>query len=897
MPVLKNPYKLKMATANRAPGGTGELILAQESSTNPFEEDLEENSGDSVLGEQNPFLEEAEEEDGGFERDIINGSLDRRRATREKLAGLSPFRLGKGKKGAGKEKAPAGDKGPDRRPFLGLGSLEKRKVRRCSEDFRLLQLLNGRRRESQGGPESSPAEREGVPDAGKRMNFLKLGLGGRARRASLVDKPSPTEAPEPALAAQEVETDAKAQEPLSVLEILNLIQQRDLLAADKHIIELEVECGREGPLSGEAGAGSRKAKDVTLLYEALLQQLWAMLAEALAARGTYPALELMVRVIEQEEAADRRWLEVQGGGAGPRPRAMRRRWAEAVKRAVGERLGQCAEDSGGPLAGHVERLTRCLVEDLSAVRTHLLPAYPPEYQALDVYARSYHEGLAQLLGSIAQRNLSIAELYFLLDWHSNTYPREVLGRLDIAPLLSAHELEPLLPPETRRRLEEACVAAVKTKIVADMSRELREEEQRWAQEPGQDHSQLELSSRVISVLKAHVDKAPQITPEFGEQIVLCCLTGLAEFLQSFQSKVEQFHEGPGKSGPPTDSYVGRTIALVNCCPPFRCRAPIPFACPGLGGGRPGCWGEPAHPPARVQGPTEPVAGTLRPLVWLCLPPSPALGPLWPTSGISNCQSQAGRGRRGPGGARLCPGAEAGLSFQPYFPKLMKRKWLTSSESFDAIIALLTDYTQKLRKMQPEPYEVLVNEVHRWVLLQYVRPLLQVRLVCSSNKMRGKVAARLEDEGRQLQELFGQLNSTSSWLNEVVPHLAEILRLEDTPSIQMEVGMLVRDFPDVRKKHVAALLDVRGLRGQTQRQEILAVVKDLELGKGEVPECRERTFFSEIPAAREVGCFSGALPRLPPVHHACLGWLRWGCLGPAPDTCQPQPSEHEADIQV
>uniref|UniRef100_A0A8C3HBB2 Exocyst complex component 3 like 2 n=1 Tax=Chrysemys picta bellii TaxID=8478 RepID=A0A8C3HBB2_CHRPI len=793
MPVLKNPYKLKMATANRAPGGTGELILAQESSTNPFEEDLEENSGDSVLGD-----------------------LDRRRATREKLAGLSPFRLGKGKKGAGKEKAPAGDKGPDRRPFLGLGSLEKRKVRRCSEDFRLLQLLNGRRRESQGGPESSPAEREGVPDAGKRMNFLKLGLGGRARRASLVDKPSPTEAPEPALAAQEVETDAKAQEPLSVLEILNLIQQRDLLAADKHIIELEVECGREGPLSGEAGAGSRKAKDVTLLYEALLQQLWAMLAEALAARGTYPALELMVRVIEQEEAADRRWLEVQGGGAGPRPRAMRRRWAEAVKRAVGERLGQCAEDSGGPLAGHVERLTRCLVEDLSAVRTHLLPAYPPEYQALDVYARSYHEGLAQLLGSIAQRNLSIAELYFLLDWHSNTYPREVLGRLDIAPLLSAHELEPLLPPETRRRLEEACVAAVKVTSVRPAA--------------GGSLLPQQLSGLLLSlqVLKAHVDKAPQITPEFGEQIVLCCLTGLAEFLQSFQSKVEQFHEGPGKSGPPTDSYVGRTIALVNCCPPFR---------------------------------------------WL------------------------GGGRRGPGGARLCPGAEAGLSFQPYFPKLMKRKWLTSSESFDAIIALLTDYTQKLRKMQPEPYEVLVNEVHRWVLLQYVRPLLQVRLVCSSNKMRGKVAARLEDEGRQLQELFGQLNSTSSWLNEVVPHLAEILRLEDTPSIQMEVGMLVRDFPDVRKKHVAALLDVRGLRGQTQRQEILAVVKDLELGKGEVPECRERTFFSEIPAAREVGCFSGALPRLPPVHHACLGWLRWGCLGPAPDTCQPQPSEHEADIQV
>ena len=44
---------------------------------------------------------------------------------------------------------------------------------------------------------------------------------------------------------------------------------------------------------------------------------------------------------------------------------------------------------------------------------------------------------------------------------------------------------------------------------------------------------------------------------------------------------------------------------------------------------------------------------------------------------------------------------------------------------------------------------------------------------------------------QLQE------SQASWLDAVVPRLAEVLRLEDTPSIQMEVGVLVRDYPDIR----------------------------------------------------------------------------------------------------
>lgn len=40
-------------------------------------------------------------------------------------------------------------------------------------------------------------------------------------------------------------------------------------------------------------------------------------------------------------------------------------------------------------------------------------------------------------------------------------------------------------------------------------------------------------------------------------------------------------------------------------------------------------------------------------------------------------------------------------------------------------------------------------------------------------------------------------SQASWLDAVVPRLAEVLHLEDTPSIQMEVGMLVRDYPDIR----------------------------------------------------------------------------------------------------
>lgn len=84
----------------------------------------------------------------------------------------------------------------------------------------------------------------------------------------------------------------------------------------------------------------------------------------------------------------------------------------------------------------------------------------------------------------------------------------------------------------------------------------------------------------------------------------------------------------------------------------------------------------------------------------------------------------------------------------------------------------------------------------------------------------------------------------------------------------------------RRKHVAALLDLRGLRNTAARQEILAVARDLELSEGEaLSPPRDRAFFADIPVPRPPFClglpllgrFPGlglARPRL-----ACLPRLR------------------------
>ncbi|XP_074990446.1 exocyst complex component 3-like protein 2 [Calonectris borealis] len=702
----------------------------------------------------------------------------------------------------------------------------------------------------------------------KRSSLLRLALGTRGRRGSAGERPPTAESEgvsdgDQDGGGQRQEGRGKAREPLSVLEILELIQRRELVAADEQIITLEAECVAVSPSPSPVPAAGRQARDVALLYEALLAQLWAVVGEAVPAGRPYPPLRSVIRVLEQEEAADHRHPP----GTPGRPRALRRRWQEAVGRAAGERLAQVAPAAG--LGARLAALAARLVGDLGAVRCHVAPAYPPEYGAFGVYARGYHRALAQQLGALAQRPLAVPDLYLLLDWHSNTYPREVLGHPEVGALLQAQALGPLLPPETQRGLESSCIAAVKAKAEVAVAQELQLSEDSWAEEASSQELQEGLATRVIGgcqdakvpqgdggvagtpedtrvvavspgdsglvpvpppaavpvpqLLRAHVDRAPQITPEFGMEMAHSLLGVLVAFLHrvpaqvtrvgalSFQRKVERFLEAPGEATPP-DGATGRAIALVNCCPPFRTFAE-----------RLAQFGHPESEEPRRQ-----AHAALDKVTRLC----------------NHVLTQ-----------RLFE------DLKPYFNKLMKRKWLTSSDAFDTIVMLITSFTQKLRPLRPEPYQVLVSEVHRRVLIEYVRPLLQVRLVCTSAKMRARVAARLGDEARQLRELFSRLDSASPWLDSVVPRLRELLVLEDTAALQMEVGVLVRDFPDVRRKHVAAVLDVRGLRGQAARQEILGVLQDLEQSEAEPGLPRQRAFFSELAAAREVRCLPFHLPRL------------------------------------
>ncbi|XP_051522367.1 tumor necrosis factor alpha-induced protein 2-like [Myxocyprinus asiaticus] len=836
MPVLKNlPARLKAGRFSVDLETTrSELILRKMSlNHNPFEEpgsdeDWPRSNGGSLLDggvprDRNPFEDEEDENEANEVRRGGSGKGSSIKGTLERIKGASPLKtlgkLGKNLRMSGRSK---GKDTPSPQGSIGSASpmTRKKKGRRSSEGslLRMAGKCKDRKESLTNGDMCSEIDADSTSH---RLSFLKMVGKGKIKRESLQDHSSslgPEEEP-----VEEV-PEVKPREPLSVLEILQLVTKRDLFLADTHILELEQEC-REAEFPPAGGteefsspsskdSSRRKAKDVELLYEALQKELWDVVRESLRSPTAGPNLGLVVQVLQQEEQADRDWAQDEGAApGGPRPRDFKKRWREAVVELADGNLPQHGEARVGELAAYLDRLRVRMVEDLGAARRNVVSVYPAEFDSFQVYTQSYHQAVMRRLQLITTEDLQITDIYSLLDWLYNIYNRDVLGTVTITTPINLSQLGPLLPAETVEKLELDCLNSVRGKVTTELSQVLEEEEKRWLDTLNIEEYQIPLARTVIQRLQEDLERSAAINHHLGSRVAQCSLNGLADLLYSFQRKVEMFHEGLVSGfGENEDGYIAKTIALVNCCPPFRSFVQRCGQCD----------------PSASEDSIRRANTALDRIVNL-------------STRVLN--------------DRLFE------PIRPLFDKLVKRKWLSNTGPFEQIEGHIKEHFKKFRRMDNPPYEVLVVEVHRRVMTEYIRAIMRGRIICTSLKMRKRMAGRLRDEGKSLKTLFKELESSASWLDSVIPHLSEIILLEDTPSIQMEVGMLVREFPDIRRKHVSAILNIRGMTRQTERQEILNIVKDIENSDTLTRVSRDRALFAEVPVTSEVHCLNVGLSRI------------------------------------
>lgn len=73
--------------------------------------------------------------------------------------------------------------------------------------------------------------------------------------------------------------------------------------------------------------------------------------------------------------------------------------------------------------------------------------------------------------------------------------------------------------------------------------------------------------------------------------------------------------------------------------------------------------------------------------------------------------------------------------------------------------------------------------------------------------------------------------------------------------------------------MSAILNIRGMTRQTERQEILNIVKDIENSDTLTRMSRDRALFSEVPVTSEVHCLNLGLSRIALTASSCFSSLR------------------------
>ncbi|XP_058564945.1 exocyst complex component 3-like protein isoform X3 [Neofelis nebulosa] len=551
------------------------------------------------------------------------------------------------------------------------------------------------------------------------------------------------------------------------------------------------------------------------------------------------------------------------------PRDWRRRCLQALQEGL-ERthFGTPLLLEPGALAGRLEALRVALPAELATAEALVAPCCPPHYKVVRLWAHTLHSGLRRCLQQLLEGpKLGAADAFALLHWTLHVYlGPEMMGSLELGPEADVSQLEPLLTPENIEQLEAMFVTQIQVNVAQWLQKALDGEVAEWnrEQEPGTDSSGFyhsPLPAIVLQILEENIRVTSLVSESLQRRVHGMALSELGTFLRSFSDALIRFSQDHIRGEAMAPHYVPYLLATLNYQSALSsslsvlhpdgagsgdlalveagldelqrriCRLVLEALLAelqvslqvgmGVGGGDTAyicmglCWGN-----ARSERSSSPVSAQPH-------PPAPvrssALAP------VAVEPRAAGRCMRADGA--LLPGFQA--SAESCSPGALK------GEAGKQGSAHRKGVWDSLRSLQ-----LLLAEAERTVVLQYLRALMQGRLVCRGADERIQAAQRLQNDAAQLRELFLGLGLEESvQCAPVLLSLRDLLNLRDPMLLGLEVAGLRQKFPDVSEDHVSALLD---LRGDVSREQRLAALSSLQAGPQPSLSAGHRALFSLVP---------------------------------------------------
>ncbi|XP_051916820.1 exocyst complex component 3-like protein isoform X5 [Hippocampus zosterae] len=514
------------------------------------------------------------------------------------------------------------------------------------------------------------------------------------------------------------------------------------------------------------------------------KELWAVVSNALAVVRQNPtSFVSTVRIIEREEAIDRILLEEQAeGNARPlppgRPRCWRACFFKVLEEAVTApfRSVSFLPTQGPGLARHLSNLQHALMDDLATVRHLLEPCVPSHYRLTRAYIRASHHCLHAHLTQVSSWDLESGEIFALLNWVLHIYnSSEMMGHPELLYEMQGEKLEPLISPEGLEQLQNKYVTRVRKNVSEWMQKALQVELQDWQrdQEPDTDHEgfyQTSLPTIITQMLEENARVALLIGEALRNQTIQMGLYEMENLLNRFREALMDFWKE--RRSDPLNSkskfYLHYLLASISNC--IILKKSTESLQQQQSSGKIGLFS---------RTPPNPLAGLDRVVRRAC---------------------------------RIVMD-QLLLDLKPFLTGLLTRPWLVQGEPTPKLCHILQYHLDLYSHVQPPCRQRLQEEAQWLMVVEYVKALMQKRLICRSAEERRKFTQQMVKDNQQFGDIFHDLEG-DGLLSEVkplnlLPVLADFIKLKDPSMLPLEVSGLATKYPDISEEHVSVLLDIRG----------------------------------------------------------------------------------------
>ncbi|KAL0969011.1 hypothetical protein UPYG_G00221550 [Umbra pygmaea] len=585
---------------------------------------------------------------------------------------------------------------------------------------------------------------------------------------------------------------------LSVMQISKLIEMEQLEQAHVNLLSLRLEFQHDREECTEKTSSvelDKKEKDLSILYSDLQGKVKKIVRESSSRSYANKDILLAVaRIIQEEEKKEADPGVVSG------PEGWQVVWREAVSEGVQDSLSKVTldspEQSASWLAVHLGLLGKAITEDLEMVKGELQGSYPPSFNVFSTYVNCYHHAVGQHLKKLQLQVAELKDYYFLLDWIINDYEsEEIMGSPSLRPEMEVENTGLSLEEGFLEQLKEKYWLRAKEDMQASLDKILEmENEDMWSKKlaPKRDDENL-FNSEIIHyhiwrTVKSQALHSKKIDANLETRVVCSCLEELRQFPKRFEDAFRNscnILENPSLWADYQITYINSFTTLKDHMEEFR-----------------------ENFPEVVDRHSREVDDLVQ---------------------------------------RLVQGLEEHFKndVKPNLKRMMTNKWLSTDEDFKQLYRKTETLSQHCLHMRPPYAKMLVSSVHYYVVKKYVSQLMKNNYSCKNRKH--EIAANtMRLQWDRLSYLFDEMKTTHDWLHPVGEHLSDIIGGENEGDIKRHLTDLVKDYPDISKKHLLAVLYFRGLRCR-KKQRIVRHFTELKKKpkiKGSTGEIRG-ALFSEI----------------------------------------------------